>query len=264
MVRWLVVGALLLLMSGCDETPTGRNRIAWIPQTMMADMGNDAFEQMRQTMPVVTDPAIKRLAECVSVELVSALGESWPEVDMPDHWDVVVFDNPMPNAFALPGGRIGINSGLLRVAQTPDQLAAVIGHEIGHVIARHGNERLTQQLGIQAVLMVIGLASDSEVSSDALIRALGLGSQLGITLPFSRAHEVEADRIGLQLMARAGFNPKHSIELWHNMMELDDQQPFELLSTHPHHESRIAVLEESMSQASEVFSSVPRAACSPL
>lgn len=264
MLRWFAISALTLLLAGCDETPTGRSRIAWVPHGMMVELGNNTFEQMRQFTPVTTDPAVKRLAECVSAELISALAESWPNLNVPEHWNVVVFENPVPNAFALPGGRIGINSGLLKVAENPDQLAAVVGHEIGHVIARHGNERLTQQLGIQGVLMVIALASDGDVSDNALMRALGLGSQLGITLPFSRAHEAEADRIGLKLIARAGFNPKQSVELWRNMMEVADDQSFELLSTHPHHESRIAVLQEYMPDATTTFSSVPRAACTPL
>lgn len=130
----------------------------------------------------------------------------YPEAPMPQSWEVAVFENPTPNAFALPGGKIGVHSGLLEIAENQAQLATVVGHEIAHVLADHGNERLTQELGLQAGMLLIGLFTESEIAEDQIQQALGIGAQLGITLPFSRAHEEEADLMGLEIMARAASN----------------------------------------------------------
>lgn len=257
--------ALTLLLTfglgGCDETPTGRSQLALVPGFVMSDMGADAFDQMRRQLPLSRDATIKAEVQCVSEALLKAARLVYPQVEMPDDWQVIVFDNPSPNAFALPGGRIGVHSGLLQVAQTPDQLAAVVGHEIAHVLADHGNERLTQQLGIKAVLLVVGLMSEGDVGQQPLLQALGIGSQLGIALPFSRAHEAEADVMGLAIMARAGFDPGQSVALWRNMASLGGDQPPEILSTHPAHQSRIEGLRAEMEEAKEVYRSVSPSRC---
>ena len=170
-------------------------------------------------------------------------------------WDVVVFRNPSPNAFALPGNKIGINSGMLKIAQTQDQLAAVIAHEVGHILADHANERLTQQLAVQGSLALMDLVSDNpnDWKYQMVRKALGLGAEVGLLLPFSRTHEKEADAIGLDLMARAGFDPRTSIELWRNMAAASSGQPVEFLSTHPSHETRYEELDERMGPAIKSF-----------
>ncbi|BBI50452.1 hypothetical protein HORIV_28730 [Vreelandella olivaria] len=165
------------------------------------------------------------MVQCVAEKVVAGAEASYPGLAFPERWEVVVFEDASPNAFALPGGRIGVHSGLLRVAETPAQLAAVIGHEVGHVLANHGNERLTQQLGIKAVLLVVGLLGEEEFGNQQLMQALGIGAQLGISLPFSRTHEEEADLMGLEIMARAGFDPQGSVALWRNMAASGGGQP---------------------------------------
>ncbi|MDX1464348.1 MAG: M48 family metallopeptidase [Halomonas sp.] len=251
----------LLALAGCGETPTGRAQLALVPEGLMAEMGGDAFAEMRRTRPIARDPAANRRVQCVARALVAAAEARYPEVAMPEAWEVVVFDDPSPNAFALPGGRIGVHTGLLRVAETPAQLAAVIGHEVAHVLADHGNERVTQQLGIKAVLLVVGLVGEGELAGEGLRQALGIGARLGIALPFSRAHEEEADRMGLALMATAGFDPRQSVALWRNMAKAGGGQPPEFLSTHPAHGSRIEALEGRMDEALTAYRAASRARC---
>ncbi|MCP1319650.1 M48 family metallopeptidase, partial [Halomonas sp. 707B3] len=137
----------------------------------------------------------------------------------------------------------------------------VMGHEVAHVLADHGNERLTQQLGIKAVLLVVGLLGEGEFGSQQLMQALGVGAQLGISLPFSRTHEEEADLMGLEVMARAGFDPQQSVALWQNMSAAGDGQPPEFLSTHPAHESRIRALQGALEEASATYRAVAPARC---
>ncbi|TFH85791.1 M48 family peptidase [Billgrantia azerbaijanica] len=260
-MRAVLLLLIALLLAGCEKTPTGRSQLTLVPEPLMTDLGQDSFARMRRQLPVASDPAMTARVQCVTREVIQAARAEYPEADWPDAWEVVVFAEPSPNAFALPGGRIGVHSGLLRVAETPAQLAAVIGHEIAHVLADHGNERLTQQLGIKAVLLVVGLFSDGDVPREPLLRALGIGAQLGIALPFSRTHEEEADLMGLAIMARAGFDPRESVALWRNMAAAGGSQPPEFLSTHPAHASRIARLEAAMASAERRFRQAAPADC---
>ncbi|WP_386083390.1 M48 family metallopeptidase [Vreelandella sp. F11] len=252
---------VLASLAGCGETPTGRSQLALVPNSLMADMGEDAFNQLRNSQPVSRDAQANQLVQCVAERVVAGAEASYPGSAFPTRWEVVVFEDASPNAFALPGGRIGVNSGLLRVAETPAQLAAVIGHEVGHVLADHGNERLTQQLGIKAVFLVVGLLGEEEFGNQQLMEALGIGAQLGISLPFSRTHEEEADLMGLEIMARAGFDPHQSVALWRNMAAAGGAQPPEFLSTHPAHESRIRALQQGLEKASASYRAVTPAEC---
>lgn len=246
---YLLLLILIMVLGGCGETPTGRSQLALVPDSVLEDMGEQAFADLKQRQPVVTLPEPNRLVQCVAEAVIRAAAEYYPDAAMPETWEVVVFDDPSPNAFALPGGKIGIHTGMLRVAETPSQLAAIVGHEVGHVLADHGNERLTQELGIEAVLYLVGLFSEGELGQAQLLQALGLGAQLGVALPFSRAHEEEADLMGLMIMAEAGFDPRQGVTLWQNMAAAGGAQPLEFLSTHPAHESRIERLQEHMTLA---------------
>lgn len=225
----------------------------------MADMGRQAFDEMKQRRPIIDEPRQTQLVQCVADHIIRVAADEFPEARMPDDWEVVLFADPVANAFALPGGRIGVHAGLLEIAENPDQLAAVMGHEVAHLLAGHGNERLTQQLGINIVMLLIGLFTD--VDNQLLLQALGLGAHFGITLPFSRAHESEADLMGLRLMAAAGFDPAESAELWRNMARASAGQPPEFLSTHPGHDTRIEDLEANLPEAMERFARARRPVC---
>lgn len=184
--------------------------------------------------------------------MANAITAQVPATVFNGQWEVVVFDDEQVNAFALPGGKIGVYTGLLNVAENQHQLAAVIGHEVGHVIAEHGNERMSQStlinMGSQAVGQV--LAANEVPQSGPIMAAIGLGVQVGVQLPFSRTHESEADVIGLQLMAKSGFDPRQSVNLWQNMDAASGgNRPMELLSTHPAPQTRINNLQANMPNA---------------
>jgi predicted Zn-dependent protease len=217
----------------------------------MAQMGERTFQEMVRAQPVVSDPRAKAYVACVTRALVEAL----PAEYAGGRWSVALFGDGTPNAFALPGGKIGVNAGMLRVARNQDQLAAVIGHEIAHVIANHGNERLTQELAVKGGLMLADLLVENPGSREheVLRGALGLGAQYGLLLPYSRTHEREADLLGLDFMARAGFDPRESLNLWRNMARVGGGQPLEFLSTHPSNETRLEELAAGMDAAMATF-----------
>jgi predicted Zn-dependent protease len=237
-----------IAVAACSTSPTGRRQLQLFPEGQLAQMGATAFQEIQQKVPVEENPAINRYVECVADAITSQLEES-------REWEVRVFDDPSANAFALPGGKIGVHTGLLKVAETPDQLAAVIGHEIGHVLADHSNERVSTAFATNAGLQIASALAGGADSQQGqlLMAALGLGAQFGVLLPFSRTQESESDEIGLELMAKAGFDPRASIALWENMREAGDGQPPEFLSTHPSHGTRINDLREGMDEAMKYY-----------
>lgn len=245
MRRVFTLACLLLTLTACEESPTGRKQVTLIPNEHMAKIGADTFSEMLRSRPVVENPRTIDYVGCITRALVADLPAPRGE------WSVAVFQDPSPNAFALPGGKIGINSGMLRVARTPDQLAAVVGHEIGHLLADHANERLTQELAVKGGLMLVDLLAErpGSLGHEALRTALGLGARYGVLLPYSRTHETEADLIGLDLTAKAGFDPRASLALWRNMAEAGGGHPLEFLSTHPSHDRRLEDLEAAMDAA---------------
>ncbi|MEZ5581536.1 MAG: M48 family metallopeptidase [Candidatus Competibacteraceae bacterium] len=194
-----------------------------------------------------TDTRINTYVRCVAWDITAGLGGK--------PWEVAVFRDKNPNAFALPGGKIGVHTGLLKVARNQHQLAAVIGHEVGHVLANHANERVSQQLAVQGGLGAVGsLAGNVDPGTQqALLQGLGLGAQFGILLPFSRAQETEADIIGLDLMARAGYDPRESLALWQNMARATGGQVPQFMSTHPSHGTRSRTLQEQMGRAMQTY-----------
>jgi len=211
----------------------------------MTQLGHQSFDQMKKEQKVSQDAEINEYVECVTQALTTGLAPEWQE-----GWEVVVFEDDSANAFALPGRRIGVHTGLLEVAETPDQLATVLGHEVSHVQAQHGNERMSQQVAAQIGLTVAAASTDSDTATGrATLAALGLGAQYGVLLPFSRTHESEADLLGLEIMARSGFDPQESVLLWQNMAQQGGGQPPEWMSSHPSHRSRIRDLKAAVPAA---------------
>ena len=159
-----------------------------------------------------------------------------------------LIENDEPNAFALPGGKVGVNTGLFQVAKNDDQLAAVVGHEVAHAIARHGAERMSQQVLMQVGLAGLGIATDATTA--------GLAAQaatLAVTLPYSRTQEAEADHIGLIYMAEAGYDPREAIALWQNFESFGGERPPEFLSTHPAPGSRIENLQQLLPEVMPIY-----------
>ncbi|MFA5684880.1 MAG: M48 family metallopeptidase [Lysobacteraceae bacterium] len=240
----LTLAGALALAAGCATSPTGRSQLLMMSDAQMSQMGIAAFDQMKTADKVSTDRAKHAYVACIVTALVAELPEQWRA----QPWEAQVFAVDSPNAFALPGGKIGVNTGMLRLAENQDQLAAVIGHEIGHVIASHANERVSQSTLAEAGSAALAAYVGRNASPDAVkqyVALLGAGAQVGVLLPFSRKHESEADVIGQQLMARAGFDPAAAAELWRNMLEVarKEGRPPRLLSTHPDPEQRIEILQ---------------------
>lgn len=222
-----------------------------MPDAQMDAMGAQAFDEMKKAEPVSRDPTAQNYVQCVADNIINAnrdrLGEG--------SWEVVVFaEDETVNAFALPGGKIGVYTGMLRFADGDDQLAAVMGHEVAHVLAEHGNERVSQGLAAQGLLGAVsaGWASDSAMKA-VVLGGLGLGLDLGVVRPHSRTQESEADNVGLMMMARAGFDPRAAVDLWQSMGERGGAAPPEFLSTHPSPQSRVDHLSGLLAEAVPVF-----------
>lgn len=246
LVLLLVLG---LDLPGCSTSPTGRTQLQLVSDEQMVQMGTSAFEQMKEEKPVVRDPAIRDYVQCVSSAVTGPLEDG-------SGWEVVVFKDDAVNAFALPGKKIGVYTGLLDVAQNQDQLAAVIGHEVAHVLANHSNARVSAQYATSAGLQVLDAVIAGQASPatrEQAMALLGLGAQYGVLMPYSRGQESEADTLGIQMMAEAGFRPEASIELWRRMSEAGGPKPPEFLSTHPSDQSRIENLREQLPEARQLY-----------
>lgn len=232
---------------------TGRRQLNMISDDKMNAMGIAAFADLKEKGSVQAEPETNAYVRCVADTIVDVIPAQYaPEGT---EWEVVVFEDPTPNAFALPGAKIGVHTGMLEIAQTPDQLAAVIGHEVGHVLLEHGNERVSQGLMADGAVQIgsIAVGAAGTGYGDLIVGGLGIGAQYGVILPFSRKHESEADEVGQRLMAQAGFDPRASIELWENMKSHSKGEPPQWLSTHPAHDSRISHLERHLSEARRLY-----------
>ena len=245
----LLALCLTLLVSSCATSPTGRSQMLLMPEGKMDQMGVAAFDDLKTTTKVNSVSTTNHYVSCVANAITSAL----PSKDQ-RQWEVVVFVDDSANAFALPGGKIGVNTGLLKIAVDQNQLAAVIGHEVGHVLAQHGNERMSMEFATQTGAQLAGAMLANTHEKPLLMAAMGVGIHYGLKLPYSRTHEAEADMMGLELMARAGFNPEASVQLWRNMAaQQNESSPPEFLSTHPANATRIDGLAANMSGALKIY-----------
>ena len=209
-------------------------------------MGVEAFEKIKAETPIEHDPLVNQYVKCVANRILAVAKDDTGVKE----WEIVVFRSNLVNAFALPGGKIGVYTALLKVAKTQDQLAAVLGHEVGHVIKRHGKARIQSQMiamgGLKVIEGILG-------NNPTIMGALGVGAQYGVILPFTRSQESEADLVGLDLMAKAGFNPTGAIKLWQNMKAISGKKIPELLSTHPAPDTRIKQLKEKLPEALAIY-----------
>ena len=225
---------------------TGRTHRVDMSREQETALGFQSYQQVLQQEHVAAGPAASMLKE-IGRKLVAVSD------DKNYQWEFNLLDSPEVNAFALPGGKVAYYSGLLKITNTESQVAAVLGHEIGHVVARHGAERMAQQKLVQIGTMAAGMAvGDMDSGTQrAVMGALGLGAQFGVLLPFSRRDENEADHIGLVLAARACFDPREAPKLWEKMSESHGggARPAEFMSTHPADATRIQKLNELMPEA---------------
>ena len=240
-----ILCSVLFTLSGCSTSSTGRNQVSLYSDSELNQMGITSFEQMKKEIPISNDKATNEFVLCVA----DAITANVPKSAHQGEWEVVVFDSAQINAFALPGGKIGVYTGILNVTENQDQLAAIMGHEVGHVLESHSNERLSankiSDVGLAVAAIALGA---SDVDNKGLwVAGLGIGVQYGVIMPYSRSHESEADIVGQDLMARSGFAPEASVQLWKNMSKLSKEAPPEFMSTHPSNETRIKQLNKHLS-----------------
>lgn len=233
-----------------------------LPESEDLAMGLAAYKEVLSNARILNDPEANRLVQRVGRAIAKV-------ADKPDfEWEFTVIDDPdTVNAFALPGGKVGIYSGLFAVAVDEAGLATVIGHEVAHALARHGAERVSQGLALQGLGTGLAIATSGQGAGvqAAVMQAYGLGAQVGVMLPFSRHMESEADQIGLILMAKAGYDPMASIGLWERMGALSDgPRPPAFLATHPSHDTRISQLRGWMPEAERHFRAAVRQPVEPL
>ena len=237
--------AMALALTACATTtsPTGRTQmVGGVSQAQLDQLGAQAFAETKAKETLNRDARQNGYVTCV----VNALVRQLPPEQRRVAWETAVFADNEPNAFALPGGKVGVNTGIFTVAKNQDQLAAVLGHEIGHVIARHHEERITRQMIAQGALQVGGAVAGArygEGIGNAVTQGGSIAAQAGFLLPNSRTQESEADVVGQQLMAKAGFDPRGAVTLWQNMAASGGSRPPEWLSTHPDPQSRLRELQ---------------------
>lgn len=250
MKHWILAASIAAIVAACATTTssTGRKQyVGAVSQQQLNQMGAQAFTEAKSKGPLSTDAKQNAYVRCV----VTALVKELPAQAQGVAWETAVFSNKEPNAFALPGGKVGVNSGILTVARNQDQLAAVLAHEIGHVVENHHNERITRQMGASGLLQVAGaLAGDY---GSLVTQGGGMLAQGGFLLPGSRTQETEADVVGQQLMAKAGFNPEQAVDLWKNMIAASGGRAPQWLSTHPDPQSRIQELGKRASSLVPVY-----------
>lgn len=225
-----------LLIASCATSPTGRHQLLALSSAELDQMGYQAYDQIKAETPISKDVKKTAYIQCIANHIIAVSGSTI-------EWETNLFDDDAVNAFALPGGKIGIYTGLLKAAVNQHQVAAVMGHEVGHVLAEHSNERMSIEVISNLGLQVASIFTGNSAGGTAVMAALGVGAQVGVALPFSRKHETEADIIGLELMAKAGFDPRESVTLWQNMAQMGGGGTPEFMSTHPSHDTRIKDLQ---------------------
>ena len=249
--------SLLCLLVSCATVPhTGRRQFNMVSDDRLDGLGSQAFSEI-----IAHEPASKdgRLVDIVK-KVTGRVTKAAEAMDKPGfNWDVRVVEKDNPNAVCLPGGKIIVHSGLVPYAKNEAGLAAILAHEIAHAVARHSGERLSQQVALHGAIdigkeMLKQKEGKLDNKTKLLLGALGLGGTLGIVLPYSRIHELEADRIGQLYMARAGYDPAEAVQVWERMSKVTKPPIPIWLSTHPADEERVRKLREFLPEAEKSYS----------
>ncbi len=241
----LVGGALLLALAvtSCSRVPyTGRKSVVLLSFAQEVELGAQAYEEILADETIVTDGLGAKAVRVVGRRISRRTPSAWRALD----WEFKLIDSDSVNAFCLPGGKVAVYEGILPAMKTEAGLAAVLGHEAGHAVARHGAERISGQLLLGLGLAVIDVSLSNSEQHDTIMALLGLGAGLGVILPFSRANELESDYLGGIFMAKAGYDPRESVAVWQRMSAQYGDQPTAIFSTHPTNRKRIERLDEEM------------------
>jgi predicted Zn-dependent protease len=247
---------MVIAMISCHTVPeTGRTSLNILSPGQEASLGIQAFQDLKSKGKISHDPAlntrIRRIGERIA-SVASIPGAKW---------EFVVFENEEPNAFALPGGKVGVNTGIIPIGMTDAGIATVMSHEIAHVAARHGGERISEQMVIAGIATGASLTlSDAQPQTrNMVLTGLGLGATVGVVLPHNRNQEAEADRIGLIYMAKAGYDPDEAVRFWERMRVAarSKPKPPEFLSTHPADATRLQTLKQYLPEARQYYQAAP-------
>ena len=261
MIRTFIARPILAIMlsvgllAGCETTPiTGRSQLILLPDSQAAKLGADAYKDILKQNKLSKDPELNRRVREIGRRIAAVSDDPGFE------WEFNVIEDDTPNAFARPGGKVGVNTGLFKVAENDAQLAAVMGHEVAHAIARHSAERMSRQILVQTGLTVAGAASDTAGQYSGL---MAQAATLGLILPHGRDQESEADHIGLYYMARAGYDPREAVKLWQNFAKEGGERPPEFLSTHPDPGNRIKRLQQLQKEVWPIYQASNKAPGQP-
>jgi predicted Zn-dependent protease len=242
----------IVLLNSCTTVPeTGRSQLMLISPSQEAQLGLTSFQKMKQEVPISKDRAANALVQKVGQRIAAV-------APLPNaKWEFVVFDSKEVNAFCLPGGKVGVYTGILPVTQNEAGLATVLAHEIAHAAAHHGGERMSEALAIQGVGQALGAGISDPRWQQAFALGYGVGSTVGVALPHSRKQESEADHIGLLYMARAGYNPEEAIRFWERFKDFHRRtgrdEGWTLLRTHPVDDDRIKALQAELPKAMQEY-----------
>jgi predicted Zn-dependent protease len=260
-LRNLSVFLIGIMLISCSKVPiTGRKQLKLIPNSTITEMGQANYASFLKENPAVNPPT-RASAEvtAVGIRVSQAVEKYMKENGLSKKiegykWEFNVVDSPEANAWCMPGGKVVVYTGILKYTKDDAGLAVVLGHEIAHAIAEHGNERMSQELAVQAAGMglQVYMQQKPQQTQEIFMTAFGVGSQMGI-LAYSRQHELEADKLGLVFMAMAGYNPERAISFWQDMSKMGGTKPPEIMSTHPSDERRIAQIEAFMPEAEKYY-----------
>ncbi len=250
-----------LVFNSCSTVPiTGRQQFNLIPESQLMAMSLTNYDEFLQEHPLSNDRQKSNMVNEVGNRIAKAVASYMDQEGLGSRiagyqWEFNLVDEDMPNAWCMPGGKVVVYSGILPYTQNPAGLAVVMGHEIAHAIARHGNERMSQAILIETGGMALAAAIDQkpEETKGLFMMAYGVGTSVGVSIPYSRAHESEADKLGLIFMAMAGYNPQEAVDFWGRMAQSGGQKPPEFLSTHPSGQTRIADLQAFMPEAMKYY-----------
>lgn len=255
--------AVLIFLQSCSTVPLiGRKQVSLLPESNMVEMSLTNYSQFLKDNKISSNKEqtamIKRVGARISVAVEKYLQDNGFADRVADFkWEFNLVDNAEANAWCMPGGKVVFYTGILPLAQNDVGVAVVMGHEIGHAVARHGNERMSQELLVQFGGTALSelLKSKPQQTQSIFQSAYGLGAQYGVILPFSRQHEYEADKLGLIFMAMAGYNPQDAVSFWERMAASSSTKMPEFLSTHPVEQNRISAIQNFMPEALKYFNS---------